>query len=150
MHLILLCPQEGARTYGSTFEKTKTNQMFRVPFVTFLKNAGCAGALEVSLDSSCACQSLETSHGQLSGKHLGGAHVIPTLARLQCLQHSQKLFPIWFSEAFAKFRGHGNPAASHSTSKECMCNLRLRSSMSSMIELVHESSICSQATFQTS
>lgn len=24
---------EGARTYGSTFEKTKTNQMFRVPFV---------------------------------------------------------------------------------------------------------------------
>ena len=26
--------QEGARTYGSTFEKAKTNQMFRVPFVT--------------------------------------------------------------------------------------------------------------------
>ncbi|CAK9002553.1 unnamed protein product [Durusdinium trenchii] len=25
---------EGARTYGSTFEKTNTKQMFRVPFVT--------------------------------------------------------------------------------------------------------------------
>lgn len=92
MHLILLRPLLGrCTTYGSTFEKTKTNQMFRVPFVTSLKSAG---GLEALLDSSLSVHAnllrednkpnereekdFEMDHF-LENTCLGGAHVIPSV-----------------------------------------------------------------------